>query len=91
MTMARYSVLLLPDPETGIYTVEVPMLPGVVTEGRTRDEALANAQQAIELFLEDVVADGEDLPCESAPPELVSVSVENPSSDRAKVVFAAEK
>jgi antitoxin HicB len=73
--MPRYSVLLLPDVEAGGYTVEVPSLPGVVTEGDTREEALANAREAISLFLEDMVADGEAIPEERAPPEIAEVEV----------------
>jgi antitoxin HicB len=73
--MPRYSVLLLPDVEAGGYTVEVPSLPGVVTEGDTREEALANAREAISLFLEDMLADGEAIPEERARPELAEVDV----------------
>ncbi len=46
----EYEVLLIPQPEGG-FTVSVPDLPGVVTEGETREEALAMAQDAIELYL----------------------------------------
>jgi antitoxin HicB len=77
--MPRYSVLLLPDVEAGGYTVEVPSLPGVVTEGDTREEALANAQEAISLFLEDMVADGEAIPEERARPEIAEVDVPMPT------------
>jgi predicted RNase H-like HicB family nuclease len=73
--MPRYSVLLLPDFEAGGYTVEVPSLPGVVTEGDTREEALENAREAISLFLEDMIADGEAIPVERARPELDEVDV----------------
>ena len=73
--MPRYSVLLLPDVEAGGYTVEVPSLPGVVTEGNTREEALSNAREAISLFLEDMLADGEAIPEERASPELAEVEV----------------
>ena len=76
--MPRYSVLLLPDVKAGGYTVEVPSLPGVVTEGNSRDEALANAREAISLFLEDMVADGEPIPEEWARPELAEVEVPLP-------------
>jgi len=74
--MPRYSVLLLPDVEAGGYTVEVPSLPGVVTEGDTREEALANAREAISLFLEDMIADGETIPEERARPEIAEVDVQ---------------
>jgi antitoxin HicB len=47
----QYDVLLVPQPEGG-FTVYVPDLPDVVTEGETREEALAMATDAIEGYLE---------------------------------------
>jgi len=38
--------------EEGGYTVFVPSLPGCVSEGDTREEALKNIREAIELYLE---------------------------------------
>lgn len=46
MTGARqmkYRVLIEQD-EDGVFVVEVPSLPGCVMQGKTRDEALRNAQ-----------------------------------------------
>lgn len=79
--MARYSVLLLPDVKRGGYTVEVPSLPEVVTEGDTREEAIANARDAIGLLLEDLAADGEVVPTELARPELVEIDVPVPQAN----------
>ena len=73
--MRQYSVLLIPDPEEGGYTVTVPALPGCITEGDTVEEALANARDAIRLYLEDVVASGEPIPEERAAPLLEAVEV----------------
>ncbi len=42
-----FTVILEPDLEEGGFTVVVPGLPGCVTEGDTREEALANAREAI--------------------------------------------
>jgi predicted RNase H-like HicB family nuclease len=39
-----YRVVLKPDLEVGGYTVNVPSLPGCITEGDTIDDALANAR-----------------------------------------------
>jgi predicted RNase H-like HicB family nuclease len=46
-------VVLEPSEEGG-FTVYVPSLPGCVSEGRTREEALKNIREAIELYLEPV-------------------------------------
>jgi antitoxin HicB len=53
----EYEVRLEAQPGGG-YTVFVPELPDVITEGRTRDEALAMAQDAIEGYLEGMRQDG---------------------------------
>jgi predicted RNase H-like HicB family nuclease len=49
----KLKVVLQPSDEGG-YTAYVPSLPGCVREGDTRDEALANIREAIELYLEPV-------------------------------------
>ncbi len=72
--MRRYTVLLIPDPEGG-YTVRVPALPGCITEGDTLAEALENAKEAIEVYLEALEARGEPIPVETAAPELAVVEV----------------
>ena len=43
--------------DEGGYTVYVPSLPGCISEGDTREEALANIREAIELYLEPVEDD----------------------------------
>lgn len=52
----KLKVVLEPS-EDGGYTVYVPSLPGCVSEGDTREEALANIREAIELYLEPVEDD----------------------------------
>lgn len=51
----------MPQPEGG-FTVSVPELPDVVTEGETVDEALAMAKEAIEAYLEAMRERGWPLP-----------------------------
>ena len=46
-----YAVVLEPQPEGG-FTVTVPALPEVVTQGETEQEALAMVREAIELAIE---------------------------------------
>ncbi|HYA88381.1 MAG TPA: type II toxin-antitoxin system HicB family antitoxin [Nitrospirota bacterium] len=43
--------------DEGGYTVVAPSLPGCMSEGETRDEALANIKEDIELYLEPVEDD----------------------------------
>ena len=38
--------------EAGYYTAEVPALPGCLSQGKTRDEAIANIKEAIEGWIE---------------------------------------
>lgn len=52
----KLRVILEPS-EDGGYTVTVPALPGCISEGDSRDEALANIAEAIQLYLEPVEDD----------------------------------
>jgi antitoxin HicB len=62
--MARnYSVVLDPN-EHGGYTVLVPAMSSVVTEGDTVAEALENAREAIEVTVIDMIERGESVPTE---------------------------
>ncbi|HEX6385190.1 MAG TPA: type II toxin-antitoxin system HicB family antitoxin [Anaerolineae bacterium] len=56
-------ILLEPD-ETGGYVVTSTLLPGLVTEGDTRQEAMLHAREAAEGLLEVMLEDGDDLPAE---------------------------
>ena len=58
--MARYVALV--DGRAGAYGVTVPDLPGCTSGGRTTDEALRNTVEAVKLWAEDAIADGEVLP-----------------------------
>ncbi len=49
--------IVLEPSEDGGYTAIVPALPGCVSEGNTREEALKNIREAIELYLEPVEDD----------------------------------
>lgn len=46
--------VVLQRSEEGGYTAIVPVLPGCLSEGDTKEEALANIREAIELYLEPV-------------------------------------
>ncbi len=49
----KLKVILEPSDEGG-FTAIVPSLPGCISEGDNREEALANIREAIELYLEPV-------------------------------------
>jgi predicted RNase H-like HicB family nuclease len=72
--MRTYSIVVDPDPDGG-FTVTVPALPCCVTQGETVEECIVNTQEAIELYLEDLAASGEDIPEEREHPKLLQVTV----------------
>ncbi len=69
----KYRVLIEPD-EDGVYVVEVPALPGCISQGRTRAEALENIKEAIAAYLESLKAHAEPVPAPITE-EVVEVTV----------------
>ena len=43
---------VLEEQEEGGYTIYIPSLPGCVSQGETKEEAVANIKEAAELYLE---------------------------------------
>ncbi len=73
--MAKYTIILEPNyPEKG-YTVRVPALPGCITYGHTKDEAMKRAKEAIGGFIEGLEKAGEPVPEEVTPVEMDTVTV----------------
>jgi predicted RNase H-like HicB family nuclease len=61
MSAMTRRVILYPG-EDGYIVAEVPSLPGCISQGKSREEALANVREAISLHL-DVLRDrGESVP-----------------------------
>jgi predicted RNase H-like HicB family nuclease len=54
--------IVLEPSEDGGYTAVVPALPGCLSEGETREEALANIREAIALYLEPIEDDRDFAP-----------------------------
>jgi antitoxin HicB len=73
--MRTYTIILEQDLEEGGYTVTVPALPGCITQGETVEECLERAREAIEGFIESLKADGEPVPEETVPPQMLTVHV----------------
>lgn len=66
--------VLIEEDEDGMFVAEVPSLPGCISQGNTRHEAVANVREAIAGYLESLQHRGEPIP----PPigeELVDVAV----------------
>jgi len=65
-------VLLTPDEEGG-WVVECPSLPGCISQGETKEEALANIREAIDLYIETLKDEERPIPEERFQSELVAV------------------
>jgi predicted RNase H-like HicB family nuclease len=57
---SKRKVLLYPG-EDGYFVVEVPSLPGCISQGKTREEAIANIEEAIGLYIEVLKDRGEPI------------------------------
>jgi predicted RNase H-like HicB family nuclease len=57
----RYRVLIEQD-EDGFFVAEVPALPGCISQGKTRDETIANIREAIAGYLESLKEHQEPIP-----------------------------
>ena len=60
----RYTVILEQEPDGG-YVASAPALPGCVSQGDKRAEALRNIREAVELYVEDCREAGDPVPVES--------------------------
>jgi predicted RNase H-like HicB family nuclease len=76
--VAELPVILTPG-EDGFLVAECPIIPGCISQGRTRAEALKNIREAIELCLENRESEGWKLPAEY---EVVSVSLSESGSPK---------
>ena len=54
--------IIIEQDEDGIFVAECPNLPGVVSQGKTRDEAIANVKDAIEGYLASLKKHNEPIP-----------------------------
>jgi antitoxin HicB len=72
MASTREFEVALTQEEDGTYSVTVPSLPGCASQGDTRVEALAMIREAIEGYIESLVAHGDPVP---GPVEIERVSI----------------
>jgi predicted RNase H-like HicB family nuclease len=68
----KFRVVIEPD-EDGVFVAEVPVLPGCLSQGRTRAEAIANIKEAITVYLESLKLHSEPIP-PAISEEIVEVS-----------------
>ena len=61
MRTVRFPVVITRD-EDGYYVVEVPVLLSCFTQGKTREEVLANIKEVIHLCLENMAEEGTPIP-----------------------------
>jgi predicted RNase H-like HicB family nuclease len=61
----RYTVILERESDDG-FVASVPVLPGCVSQGRTREEAMANIREAVDLYVEDCLTAGDPIPVEDS-------------------------
>jgi antitoxin HicB len=85
--MPRFTILLTPEEEGG-FTVTSPFFPGLVTYGKTREEAIAMARDAAEGLLLVKLDYGDPIPAEDKAPELATIEVD---LDALRAQLAAEK
>jgi predicted RNase H-like HicB family nuclease len=69
----KYRIILEQD-EDGIFVVECPVLPGCVSQGKTREEAIKNIQEAIQGYLGSLQKHGDPIP-PSIEEELVDIAL----------------
>lgn len=58
----QFTCHFIPDEETGGFVVEIPALPGCVTQGDTYQQAKEMAREAIELYCEVLIERGLSIP-----------------------------
>ena len=60
--MSKYEIILYWSDEDGMFIAEVPELPGCMADGETRMEALSNAEQIINEWIETAKEMGRPIP-----------------------------
>jgi len=59
--------------EDGYWVAECPSLPGCISQGNTKPEAIANIREAIEGWIETAEAHGQDIPEENFDLQVIAV------------------
>jgi len=62
MSESQYEMIIYWDKTDNIYVVEVPELPGCMAHGKSKKEALENAEKAVAFWLKTAKEDGVQIP-----------------------------
>ena len=62
MSESHYEMIIYWDKTDNIYAVDVPELPGCMAHGKSKKEALENAEKAVEFWLKTAKEDGIQIP-----------------------------
>ena len=60
--MQRYQILVAWSPEDEAYVAQVPDLPGCMAHGDTEADAIENARDAMQLYLDALTESGGSIP-----------------------------
>ncbi len=60
--MYNYEIILYWSKDDQAFIAEVPELPGCMADGKTRQEAIANAEVIIKEWIDIAIEDGEEIP-----------------------------
>jgi antitoxin HicB len=60
----KYRIIIEKDPEDGVCIASVPSLPGCNTFGKNANEAALMAEEAIDVYIETLLALGKRVPIE---------------------------
>ncbi|MDH5718854.1 MAG: type II toxin-antitoxin system HicB family antitoxin [Spirochaetia bacterium] len=69
----KYRIILNED-EDGVYTAVCPSLPGCISQGKTREEALENIKDAAKGYIESLKKHNEPIP-PSIEEEIIEVAI----------------
>ena len=65
LRVMKYTVILERETDGG-FVASVPVLPGCISQGDSRDEAMTNIREAIDLYMEDCLLAGDPVPQEDS-------------------------
>ena len=68
----KFRVIIEQD-EDGVFVANCPTLPGCISQGKTREEAIENIREAIQLYIEVLEEKGQPIPAEKYETLLVAV------------------